>query len=639
MKKIFFIVLGALLAVSPIRAQNTSGTDFWLTFGRVIIWDDPSFFSFRIRIVGGYEPTSVRIDFTHLGTHDVFNINPHQIYDYILDNTQKNAVYNKTTGITDYSIRITTQKPVTVYTMCGLANYCPVTNVLPVTAFGTEYYQISYLPTIVSGASGLDAYAVLATQNNTQVWHNGNLEATLNEGDVYYRTEYADMTGAHITTNHPVAFFAINQSADIPHNYIWPSGAGPLFQQLAPVNTWDKSFFVPVTEIEKDIVRVVVSKNGTNITQTGGTVRTGVPGAQTSLTNLQAGDFVELEIELSNNGCYIETNYPVGVCSYITYNINFGSVLTIPSQTWVPGINQSVITAQIAPVAFSGTAITHHYALIYTPSATKNNTKVSVGGATPTALSGGIWHDNAISGMSFYSMPLTNPNATYIFSNLEGVIIFGYGFNNTNAPASYYYLAYSAMRDLDAAFFANDIHFQDLEDNPICESEITFRAKIEGLHPTAADKIRWFIDGAEQYAEQNNISWSRTFSVGEYEIRMLVRYENNDTVSKTGTLKICSFDADFYVNEIHHSELPDITFCENEMYFRAEVEDWESLEWWIGGVEEVAARNQTTWDRVFPNGTYPVELRAFFANSDPVSVFSTLNVFKAWIKMRNIKRE
>lgn len=271
----YFLIVSALFVQSifPLQAQNTEGKEFWLTFGRVLIFDDINLLNFRVRIVGGYEPTWVRIDFTHLGTYDIFNINSHQVYDYILDNTQKNAVYNKTMGKTDYSIRVTTEKPVTVYAMCGVANYCPITNILPVSALGTEYYQISYLPVVSAGSSGLDAYAVLATQNNTQIWHNDNLEATLDAGEVYYRTEFADMTGRYITANHPVAFFAMNQSTVIPYSI--NLGVGPLFQQLAPVNTWDKFFFVPVTEIQQDVVRIVASKNGTNITQRGGTICTG----------------------------------------------------------------------------------------------------------------------------------------------------------------------------------------------------------------------------------------------------------------------------------------------------------------------------------------------------------------------------
>jgi len=643
MKKIFFIILVAICLVFQTRAQNTSGTDFWLTFGRVMNGDNANLFDFRIRIVGGNEPTWVRIDFTHLGTFDIININAHQVSDYILDNAQKIAVYNITVGVNNYSIRITTGKPVSVYAMCGFASYCPTTNVLPVTSIGTEYYQISYLPSNVN--TGLDAYAVLATQNNTQVWHNDILEATLNAGDVYYRTEFGDMTGAHINASHPVAFFAINQSADIPPDFNF--GVGPLFQQLAPVNTWDKVFFVPVTEIEKDIIRIVASKNGTNITQKGGTVRSGVQGAQTNLNGLQAGQFVELYVHLDSAGCFIETNFPVGVCSYIKYNINVGGVFTVPSQTWVPGINQSVFSAKLAPFAFSGTTATHHYALIYTPS--PNKAEVSIGGAPPSGLSGGIWHHNAISGVSFYSMPLTNHYTTYTFTNPDGITIFGYGVSKANnTAASYYYLAYSAMRDLDAAFFANDIHFQDLEDNPICESEITFRAEIEGLAPpSVAERIKWYVNGEHQPAGFNQETWSRSFSAGEYEIRMWVRYENNDTVNKIGTLKICNLDAAFFANEVHNEVLPDTTFCNKTVLFRAETGALSTepghIRWYIdyndgnGYVEESAGLDQTQWSKDFANGTYPVKMWVLFENGEDATITSTLKIQTLWIKIRNVR--
>jgi hypothetical protein len=85
------------------------------------------------------------------------------------------------------------------------------------------------------------------------------------------------MTGACISTNNPIAFFAVNTQARIPNilTYI----ASPLFQQLSPINTWDKTFFVPVA-LEKNIVRIVASQSNTDITQlVGGTLRTGVSGA------------------------------------------------------------------------------------------------------------------------------------------------------------------------------------------------------------------------------------------------------------------------------------------------------------------------------------------------------------------------
>ena len=154
-----------------------------------------------------------------------------------------------------------------------------------------------------------------------------------------------DLTRDYITSNKPVAFFAANQSAHIPvlnmmGTYLW--------QQLCPVNTWDKTFFVPVTNFEKDIIRIVTSQNNTTITQTGGILRTDVPGAQNTLTNLQAGQFVELAVFSDSAGCYIKAEKPVEVCSYIASNHYTGKP-SLPSQCWIPGIGQTVTRALFAP--------------------------------------------------------------------------------------------------------------------------------------------------------------------------------------------------------------------------------------------------------------------------------------------------
>ena len=106
------------------------------------------------------------------------------------------------------------------------------------------------------------------------------------------------MTGYHISANKPIAHFALNTGA-IP-NPPPQSTASSLFQQMAPIRTWGKEFFVPISHTVREYVRIVASENDTKITQTGGTVRTDVQGAQTDLNNLQAGEFVELEVPLSD---------------------------------------------------------------------------------------------------------------------------------------------------------------------------------------------------------------------------------------------------------------------------------------------------------------------------------------------------
>jgi len=650
MKKIFLTIITSIFFLFSVQSQNTNGTDFWLTFGKNNrITDNPNL-RLQIRIVGGVKQTEGTIYFTNLQTYINFNVNPNEVYDYDLNFEQRVAVYNTLMGKTDYSVHITTSEPVSVFAMNQFPNpIIDVTNILPVSALSTGYYHISYTRnTIFLDVVLLDGYAVVATKNNTQLYHNGNLVETLNAGEVYYRTSDADMTGSYITSNYPVAFFAVHQGCYIPPDTGIESN---LFQQLTPINTWGKRFFVPVSAIDKEIIRIVAAHNNTNITQTGGTIRTGIPGSQTSLNNLQAGQFVELDISLSANGCYIEANNPVGVCAYFRGYMNMTGLGVNPAQCWIPAIEQNVTHSLIAPFIPSITNPLHKFfALVVTPTATKNNTTVSIGGAPPALLPGGGWHDNAATGMSFYSFELTNTTVSYIFSNPVGLIVYGYACSLYNS-ASYYHLASSAMRDLDAAFYANDIHFQDLKENPFCAGLVEFRAEINGLHPNAADKIRWFIDGAEQFALQNNTLWNKTFSVGEYEIKMIVRYENDETATKIGTLKIipCNYSAEFFANNIPYGELSNHTICNKtgKVDFRAEIEgihpEAGSLKWFIdkndgnGFQEELTAQDQLTWSKDFATGTYEIKMVVQYDNGETAEIISTLKVEIFWIKMQNVR--
>jgi hypothetical protein len=149
------------------------------------------------------------------------------------------------------------------------------------------------------------------------------------------------MTGDHISADKPVAFFVMCKSAFIPQCIY---GADYLFQQLAPVQTWGKNFFVPVgiTYGNKDFVRIVASQDETHIEQTGSTVRKG------SLT-LNAGQYVELEV--AGNGCYITANKPIGVCAY---PIGADPGYSDPAQAWISPIEQCIDSALMTPFILEG---------------------------------------------------------------------------------------------------------------------------------------------------------------------------------------------------------------------------------------------------------------------------------------------
>jgi len=218
MKKIFYVIIvSAILFTSifSLRAQDTSGTEFWVTFGKN---NDAPYvlpnLNLQIRIASGNALTTGTIYFTHLNDAVSFSMSAHEIYSYILDDAQKPTVYNMITGTTNYSIHIVSDEPITVYALSQLISGVDATNILPVTALGTEYYQISY-----KGIELLEeSYAVVATQNNTNLYYNGYLEATLDAGQVYYKINRApEMIGARITADYPVVFFAVMPLSVVPY--------------------------------------------------------------------------------------------------------------------------------------------------------------------------------------------------------------------------------------------------------------------------------------------------------------------------------------------------------------------------------------------------------------------------------------
>jgi len=524
---IVFILVLILCRLSLHAQMDMRGTDFWLTFGKNydITYDANGELNLQIRIVGSELATTGNIYFTNLGTSVPFSIAAGEVYTYNLSDIEKQAAYNVTAGISNFSIHITSSAPITVYALNQCYRTTDATNILPVTALGIDYYHLSY--TVVLPYYR-DAYAIVITQNNTRIDTNGMLAATLNMGEVYYNTSSTDMTGTHITADKPVAFFAVHQGTQIPEDADFIDAS---FQQLAPVNTWGKTFFAPVSCRGRDFVRIIASQNGTNITQIGGTIQT-VSGGQTALTNLNAGQWVELEISLANNGCYIQANKPVGVCTYLTagtYNTDItDNSISDPSQAWLPSIEQKISAALISPfIPNVATNLKTHYALIITPMATQNNTTVKIGNGVEKRLSGGTWYDNSAAGMSFYSYPLTDDTSAYLFINRKGgLIIMGYGIG---LAESYYYLSFSAMRSLNAAFYVNNVHYQDLAAEVICAQPLQFRANIEGDMSTAPEHLKWYINDIEEIAARDKLSWTKTLAPGTYPIKIEVLMDDNIT--------------------------------------------------------------------------------------------------------------
>jgi gliding motility-associated-like protein len=528
MKRCVYILI-LLLCCRTIQAQHTTqGKDFWVSFGS----NTEQFINaltFQIRIVT-VKATKVTFTFTNLGISTYVVLNAGSVYTRDLSNIEKYVVYSDQTGKSNKSLHIESDEDISVYAINLAERSTDATAVLPVNSLGVSYYHISYNPV----ESAHDGYTLIATEDGTNIYENNVYITKLNKGDVYSHYFEFDATGLHITTNKPVAYFATNSCVYVPKDI---HACDCLYEQLFPEMAWGVSFMVPVTIRGKERVRILASKNGTRITHIGGTV------VQGSL-NLNAGKYVELEIskdtanksETNYDGCYIEANNPVAVVSYLT-GMEYDNLINIgdPAMTWIPSIEQSVNELLLAPFVASGSSLLDkHYVLIVTPTIDKNMTEISVGNSDYSPLSNGEWTDH-VSGYSFYSMPLTVADKSYRFRNPGGITVLGYGLGYRE---SYYYLSGSATRKLNAAFYVNNIHHQDLNGKEFCSNEFDIKAVVKYAMHSAPGHLRWFIDGREEIAARDLLQWKKTLSEDNHTISMIVKDTGEDTDTLTVRLDV-----------------------------------------------------------------------------------------------------
>ncbi|MDR0811515.1 MAG: IgGFc-binding protein, partial [Paludibacter sp.] len=441
MKKLLLSIVLYFAALAAF-GQATAGRDFWVAFG---VSNNNGGIEYHVRIVASVN-TNVTLNFTNNASlNRTIQVAAGAIQTIDLTQAERVAINNTTSATTSKSLHITSDNDISVcIALLGTDGTSDAaTGIFPVSLFGNDYFHISY--TIENGDGYRDGYLIIATDNNTQIYENGTLVTTLNQGQVFSKYNNADMTSRHITSSKPIAYFVAVEGVSIPTGVTWRDH---IIEQLLPVNLWKTEFLVPVTNMGTNRVRIVASQNGTLVSQTGGTVVSG------SL-NLNAGEFVELQITQSNSGCYISSNKPIEVCSYILGCTYFSSADCNgdPAFSIIPSVDYLVNSCILAPFKSNiqhSWQISNLFAQIVTPTATRNSTTVSVNGAAPTALSGGSWTNNAASGFSYYNMPLASNNtAKYKFDNSNGLIVYGYGIE---FAAAYYYLA-STIEEICVSVF------------------------------------------------------------------------------------------------------------------------------------------------------------------------------------------
>ena len=109
------------------------------------------------------------------------------------------------------------------------------------------------------------------------------------------------------------------------------------------------------------------------------------------------------------------------------------------------------------------------------------------------------------------------------------------GFTDTDVSNDTARVETNVWANYIADFYANNVQSVILPDTTFCAKNVDFLAEIEGLNYSS---LKWFINGKEEEDAQNQLEWSKSFETGEYEIKMEVLFENNQTTTITSILKM-----------------------------------------------------------------------------------------------------
>ncbi len=231
--------------------------------------------------------------------------------------------------IEDKGIRLVSEKPVNVYALNWNQNSADVAVIYPKGSLGTEYFAMCYYPDIdmidpETGNGRNSEFLIVATENGTtveitpsRVTHklmpkDSTFTVFLNRGQVYQvqsenipgtRQEgQGDLTGSHIKSNKPVAFYSGSLSTQVPTGKCcWDH----LYEQIPPIHSWGLEYYLtPLKTREQDRYRIMASQNNTQIHITG----------RTSVT-INRGEFFEL-VGSQNDLIRVLADKPVMVAQY-----------------------------------------------------------------------------------------------------------------------------------------------------------------------------------------------------------------------------------------------------------------------------------------------------------------------------------
>ena len=310
-----------------------------------------------------------------------------------------------------YGLHITATEYISVYVILGGESSMDASNILPLTALGSEYYVQDYKPEAHNDKSWssnagnmVSVTTILGTEDGTKVdiTPNGNTydnhasgtiyTIDLNKGQTYYLISQKEkqLAGTHIVARdgRKIAIYTGSPLTRLPNGL---SARDALFEQPMPVEYWGTQF-IATRSLGKNgnVIGITASNNGTEV-KIDGYTQTMLNEGETYYILLQnSGDpYSETQKKITSpidqvitaDAIYIETSCPCAIYNYDTGNGLKGTTTEIvtgqggdPSSVWVSPIQQKINRITFGTCYTSKTK--NHFLNVITETATCQNTKL-----------------------------------------------------------------------------------------------------------------------------------------------------------------------------------------------------------------------------------------------------------------------
>lgn len=509
MKKNIFVgcIIGLLLLFqNSLLAQGptTQGREFWLTF--MLTAEGGVYSPETSVIISAKNGATGTISNPRTGYSTSFSCPAGQVVKIVLPNSECYCGAHSE-GSFNRGIFIQASDTISLYAASYMCCLFDATNILPEPALGSDHIIQTY-PGHYYGS----CFAIVAPQDNTIIDITPSVQTlgghvagvpysiTLNRGEAYQvvsQVATADLSGSRIVARDckKIAVFAGDACTDIP-----TSGYGcccdNLYEQIWPTWSWGQDFVITASlNRTADRIRITAANNATQVY---------VDGALR--TTLNAAATYEFEINTTPAAHYISSDKPISVFLYLCDGGYAGSQGD-PAMVWITPIQQGI--KEVTFGTFPGSSLNQYVNIV-----------VPTSGATTMRMDGNsIASDfNVVPSNPYYSYARKSiSNGTYTLKCDSQFVAHVYGLGTIE---SYAYSAGSAVANLQASLFVNDVNSVDI--SPFQEyclgDTIVFRANISGDY----ENIYWdFGDGA---TGQGDTCPHLYPTYGSYQVSMVVEW-------------------------------------------------------------------------------------------------------------------